>query len=46
MANSTTDGGFGAARLKYDSNLFFLFGGILIFASYLEDVIYVLDFLL
>ena len=46
VANSTTDGRFGAVRLKYDSNLLvFLFGGLLKFGSVLEDV-YVLDFLL
>ena len=46
VANSTTDGRFGAVRLKYDSNLLvFLFGGLLKFGSVQEDV-YVLDFLL
>ena len=41
------DGGIGAIRLKYDSNLLvFLFGGLLKFSSVLEDLIYVLDILL
>ena len=47
VANSTKDGGFGAIRLKYDSNLLvFLFGGLFKVRSVLEDKIYLLDFLL
>ena len=47
VANSTTDGGFGAVGLKCNSNLLvFLVGGLLKFGSVLEDVMYVLDFLL
>ena len=47
VANSTTDWGFGAVCLKCNSNLLvFLFGGLLKFGSVLDDVMYVLDFLL
>ena len=43
VVNSTTDEGFGAIHLKYNSNLLvFLFGRLLKFRSVLEDVIYVL----
>ena len=47
VASSTTDWGFGAVRLKCNSNLLvFLFGGLFKFGSVLEDVMYVLGFLL